>query len=182
VDRAGRALSATNTGVWELDLEHGEVVWSANLDALVKRPLERFTIEEGLQYVHPADAERVRAACVATITDRCAFSVEFRVVWPDGTVRWLLSVGRVVDEAALVEALKSGKLGGAGLDVFADEPRVPAELMALENVVLTPHVGSGTIETRTAMGQLALDNLAAWFAGKPLLTEVPETQTRRVAQ
>lgn len=93
-----------------------------------------------------------------------------------------VSRGRVVDEAALVEALKSGKLGGAGLDVFADEPRVPAELMALENVVLTPHVGSGTIETRTAMGQLALDNLAAWFAGKPLLTEVPETQTRRVAQ
>lgn len=93
-----------------------------------------------------------------------------------------VSRGRVVDEAALVEAIKSGKLGGAGLDVFADEPRVPAELMALENVVLTPHVGSGTIETRTAMGQLALDNLAAWFAGKPLLTEVPETQTRRVAQ
>ena len=93
-----------------------------------------------------------------------------------------VSRGRVVDEAALVEAIKSGKLGGAGLDVFADEPRVPAELMALENVVLTPHLGSGTIETRTAMGQLALDNLAAWFAGKPLLTEVPETQTRRVAQ
>jgi lactate dehydrogenase-like 2-hydroxyacid dehydrogenase len=96
---------------------------------------------------------------------------------PDG-ILVNVSRGRVVDEAALVEALKSGKLGGAGLDVFEDEPRVPAALMALENVVLTPHVGSGTIETRTAMGQLALDNLAAWFAGKPLLTEVPETQAR----
>jgi len=58
-----------------------------------------------------------------------------------------------------------------------------AELMGLENVVLTPHLGSSTIETRTAMGQLALDNLAAWFAGKSLLTEVNETQTaRRVAK
>ena len=113
VDRAGRALSATNTGVWELDLERGEVVWSANLEALIKRPLERFTIEEGLQYVHPADAERVRAACVTTITNRCAFSVEFRVVWPDGTVRWLLSVGRVVDEANG----KPARLIGTTIDV-----------------------------------------------------------------
>ena len=93
-----------------------------------------------------------------------------------------VSRGRVVDEAALIEALKTGKLGGAGLDVFEDEPNVPAALMAMENVVLTPHLGSSTIETRTAMGQLALDNLAAWFASKPLLTEVPETQARRVAK
>ncbi len=101
---------------------------------------------------------------------------------PDG-ILVNVSRGRVVDEAALVEALKTGRLGGAGLDVFEDEPNVPAALMALENVVLTPHLGSSTIETRTAMGQLALDNLAAWFAGKPLITEVPETQAaRRVAK
>lgn len=96
---------------------------------------------------------------------------------PDG-ILVNVSRGRVVDEPALVEALKSGKLGGAGLDVFVDEPAVPAELLAMENVVLTPHVGSATSETRAAMGQLALDNLAAWFAGKPLLTEVPETKSR----
>jgi lactate dehydrogenase-like 2-hydroxyacid dehydrogenase len=80
--------------------------------------------------------------------------------------------GAVVDEEALVEALKSGKLGGAGLDVFVNEPHVPPELIAMDNVVLQPHVGSATFETRRAMSQLVLDNLDAQFAGKPLLTEI----------
>jgi hydroxypyruvate reductase len=80
--------------------------------------------------------------------------------------------GAVVDEDALVEALTSGKLGGAGLDVFANEPQVPKELFAMDNVVLQPHVGSATHETRRAMSQLVLDNLDAKFAGKPLLTEI----------
>jgi lactate dehydrogenase-like 2-hydroxyacid dehydrogenase len=80
--------------------------------------------------------------------------------------------GAVVDEDALVEALKSGKLGGAGLDVFANEPQVPDVLFGMDNVVLEPHVGSATHETRRAMSQLVLDNLDAHFAGKPLLTEI----------
>jgi lactate dehydrogenase-like 2-hydroxyacid dehydrogenase len=80
--------------------------------------------------------------------------------------------GAVVDEDALVEALKSGKLGGAGLDVFANEPRVPEALFGMDNVVLEPHVGSGTLETRRAMSQLVLDNLDARFSGRPLLTEI----------
>ncbi|HKQ11574.1 MAG TPA: 2-hydroxyacid dehydrogenase, partial [Rhizomicrobium sp.] len=80
--------------------------------------------------------------------------------------------GAVVDEDALVEALKSGKLGGAGLDVFAKEPQVPEALLPMANVVLQPHVGSATHETRRAMSQLVLDNLDAHFAGKPLLTEI----------
>ncbi|MCX7281251.1 MAG: 2-hydroxyacid dehydrogenase [Alphaproteobacteria bacterium] len=80
--------------------------------------------------------------------------------------------GAVVDEDALVEALVSGKLGGAGLDVFVNEPQVPQALLSMDNVVLQPHVGSATHETRRAMSQLVLDNLDAKFAGKPLLTEI----------
>ncbi len=80
--------------------------------------------------------------------------------------------GSVVDEPALVAALSDGRLGGAGLDVFADEPRVPEALLAMDNVVLSPHQGSGTVETRRAMGDLVLDNLRAHFAGEPLPTPV----------
>jgi lactate dehydrogenase-like 2-hydroxyacid dehydrogenase len=83
-----------------------------------------------------------------------------------------VSRGSVVDEAALVKALQDGVLGAAALDVFADEPRVPAALLGLENVVLSPHQGSATHATRGAMGQLVIDNLRAHFAGKPLLTRV----------
>jgi len=80
--------------------------------------------------------------------------------------------GSVVDEAALVAALLEGRLGAAGLDVFENEPHVPEALFALPNVVLQPHQGSATEETRRAMGQLVLDNLAAHFAGRPPLTPV----------
>ena len=80
--------------------------------------------------------------------------------------------GSVIDEPALIEALKENRIAGAGLDVFADEPRVPQALMEMENVVLQPHVASATHRTRKAMGQLVLDNLAAHFAGKALLTPV----------
>ncbi|WP_373986842.1 2-hydroxyacid dehydrogenase [Duganella sp. BuS-21] len=80
--------------------------------------------------------------------------------------------GALVDEAALIDALRARTLGMAALDVFADEPRVPAALRELDNVVLTPHVGSLTVETRHAMGQLVVDNLLAYFSGRPLLTPV----------
>ena len=86
----------------------------------------------------------------------------------------LVNVGRgtVVDEQALIKALKDKTILSAGLDVFEDEPRVPAELIALDNVVLLPHVGSATIETRAAMGALQRDNLRAVLAGQPALTPV----------
>jgi len=80
--------------------------------------------------------------------------------------------GSLVDEEALIVALRERTLGFAALDVFADEPRVPAALRELDNVVLTPHVGSLTVETRHAMGQLVVDNLRAHFSGQALLTPV----------
>jgi lactate dehydrogenase-like 2-hydroxyacid dehydrogenase len=89
----------------------------------------------------------------------------------------LISVGRgsVVDEAALVHALKSGAILSAGLDVFEDEPRVPQALIDVPHTVLLPHVGSASHYTRGLMGQLVVDNLISWFSGKGPLTPVPET-------
>ncbi len=81
-----------------------------------------------------------------------------------------ISRGSCVDERAMIELLQQGKLGGAGLDVYNNEPRIDPALFALDNVVLQPHVASATHVTRRAMGQLVVDNLAAHFAGKPLLT------------
>jgi len=90
---------------------------------------------------------------------------------PQGT---LINIARgsVVDEDAMIAALKSGDLGSAGLDVYWNEPNINPELWQLENAVLYPHHASGTIETRGAMAQLVVDNLAAFFQGQPLLTPV----------
>ncbi len=99
---------------------------------------------------------------------------------PDGI---LINVARgsVVDEPALVEALRSETILAAGLDVFADEPRVPQALLELDNVVLLPHVGSATRHTRGLMGRLVVDNLLSWFEGRGPLTPVPETPWPRRA-
>ncbi|HTT47449.1 MAG TPA: 2-hydroxyacid dehydrogenase [Pseudolabrys sp.] len=87
--------------------------------------------------------------------------------------------GSVVDEPALIEALKNRTIYSAGLDVFAREPNVPKELLEMEHVVLFPHLGSSTEVTRAAMDQLVVDNILAWVAGKPPLTPVPETPPKR---
>ncbi|NML43586.1 2-hydroxyacid dehydrogenase [Ramlibacter sp. G-1-2-2] len=89
-----------------------------------------------------------------------------------GSKGFLVNVARgsVVDEAALVRALQEKRIGGAGLDVFEREPSVPPELFTLDNVVLVPHIASATVQTREAMAQRVLDNLAAFFAGKPLVS------------
>lgn len=84
--------------------------------------------------------------------------------------------GSVVDEAALIDALEHGTIAGAGLDVFENEPHVPERLRALPHVVLAPHIGSATGQTRQAMADLAFGNLRARFAGEPVLTPVPECQ------
>jgi lactate dehydrogenase-like 2-hydroxyacid dehydrogenase len=93
----------------------------------------------------------------------------------------LINVGRgsTVDEAALIAALRDGRLCAAGLDVFANEPHVPQELMKMDNVVLLPHVGSATVHTRAAMDQLVVDNLLSWGSGNGPLTPVAETRVPR---
>src|ERR1700730_4436961 len=86
--------------------------------------------------------------------------------------------GSVIDEEAMIAALKSGTILAAGLDVFANEPKVPDELRTMQNVVLLPHIGSASVVTRNAMDQLVVDNLKAWFAGKAPLTPIPETPVK----
>jgi lactate dehydrogenase-like 2-hydroxyacid dehydrogenase len=83
--------------------------------------------------------------------------------------------GSVVDEPALIEALKNRTIYSAGLDVFANEPHVPKELLEMDHIVLFPHLGSSTEVTRAAMDQLVVDNILAWASGKPPLTPVAET-------
>jgi lactate dehydrogenase-like 2-hydroxyacid dehydrogenase len=97
-----------------------------------------------------------------------------RALGPEGI---LINVARgsVVDEPALIKALQDRTIYAAGLDVYANEPGVPDELIAMENVVLLPHVASASVHTRDKMDQLVVDNLLAWFAGRGPLTPVPET-------
>jgi len=104
-------------------------------------------------------------------TDRLVNTKVLDALGPQG---YLVNIARgsVVDEPVLIKYLQQGKIAGAGLDVFADEPRVPAGFLALDNAVLLPHVGSATAETRTAMGNLQVNNLLRHFAGKPVLTRV----------
>jgi lactate dehydrogenase-like 2-hydroxyacid dehydrogenase len=103
-----------------------------------------------------------------------------KALGPEGV---LINVARgsVVDEQALIAALKSGTILSAGLDVYDDEPRVPQELIDLEHVVLLPHIASGSVHTRNAMGKLVADNLISWFDGKGPLTPVPETPWKKAS-
>ncbi len=93
---------------------------------------------------------------------------------PDG-ILINMSRGSVVDEPALIKALQERTILSAGLDVYLREPEVPPELIAMDNVVLFPHLGSASVATRARMDQLVVDNLVAWAAGKPPPTPVPET-------
>ena len=96
---------------------------------------------------------------------------------PDG-ILINMARGSVVDEPALIKALKEKRIMSAGLDVYAKEPDVPQDLIAMENVVLFPHLGSASVCTREKMDQLVVDNILAWSAGKPPLTPVAETPWR----
>jgi lactate dehydrogenase-like 2-hydroxyacid dehydrogenase len=87
-----------------------------------------------------------------------------------------VSRGSVVDETAMIAALQEGRLGWAGLDVFEQEPKVPAALRQMANVVLLPHVGSATHETRAAMGNLTVDNLLQHLDSGTVISPVPECE------
>ncbi|MDM0087347.1 MULTISPECIES: 2-hydroxyacid dehydrogenase [unclassified Variovorax] len=135
---------------------------------------------ENLPYTYHPDAASLAAAVdfLVVITPGGAATrglIDAKVLQALGPQGYLVNVARgsVVDQPALIAALQAGTIAGAALDVFADEPHVPAELLAMDNVVLTPHIGSGTRQTREAMAQLTFDNLRAHFAGEPLLTPVP---------
>lgn len=108
------------------------------------------------------------------LTEETRHIVNREVIDTLGPKGVLINIGRGphVDEAELVSALAEGRLGGAGLDVYEKEPEVPEQLFGLENVVLLPHVGSGTVETRNVMADLVVENLEAHFLKKPLLTPV----------
>jgi lactate dehydrogenase-like 2-hydroxyacid dehydrogenase len=102
--------------------------------------------------------------------------VDRRVIEALGPAGTLINIARgsVVDETELVNALEDGRLGGAGLDVFENEPDVPEPLLGMDNVVLTPHVGSATVETRQAMGDLTVENLVRFFSEGTVTSPVPE--------
>jgi lactate dehydrogenase-like 2-hydroxyacid dehydrogenase len=127
----------------------------------------RPTLEDVLQ-----EADFVSLHCPATPETRHLMNRErFARMRPEAL---LINTARgdVVDEAALVEALQAGRIAGAGLDVFEKEPQVTQALVTMDNVVLLPHLGSATRETRVAMGMRAFENLQLYFAGKPLRDRV----------
>jgi hydroxypyruvate reductase len=100
--------------------------------------------------------------------------VDARVLDALGPEGYLVNISRgsTVDEAALIRCLQEGRVAGAGLDVFDNEPNIDPRFFAMDNVVVLPHVGSATVETRTAMGDLQIENLRLHFAGKPVRTRV----------
>ncbi len=118
------------------------------------------------------EADFVSLHCPATPETRHLMNAERLARLKPGAYLINTARGDVVDEAALVAALRSGRLAGAGLDVFEREPQVSPELLAMENVVLLPHLGSATRETRIAMGMRALENLRLFFQGRPLRDQV----------
>jgi len=113
-------------------------------------------------------------SCMPTPENRHIISEDVLTALGPSGVLVNIARGSVVDESALVRILLAKKLGGALLDVYEQEPEVPAELFELDNVILTPHIGSATHQTRAAMGQLVVDNLVAHFSGESLVTPVED--------
>ncbi len=155
---------------------------------VIARRLEGFACEisyhsrnpvDGVSYAYKASPRELAAGCDVLMVAAAGGSGSVRLVDADvidaiGPDGYLVNIARgsVVDEDALVAALLAGRLAGAGLDVFAEEPKVPEDLLALDNVVLLPHLGSGTHETRAAMAELTLANLHSFITTGSVLTAV----------
>lgn len=137
------------------------------------------TKKQGMNYRYYSTAIDLAANCrilflACALTDETRHIVNRDVIDVLGPKGVLVNIGRgaLVDEPELVSALCQGRLGGAGLDVFENEPHVPDPFFGLENVVLLPHVGTDTVETSNAMADLVVANLECHFLKKPLLTPV----------
>ena len=140
---------------------------------------------KGVSYKHYGDLIEMAKAVDTLIvivpggpgTNRMINADVMKALGPRGVII-NVARGSVVDEQAMISALKSGTILAAGLDVFEKEPNVPDELRTMQNVVLLPHIGSASVVTRNAMDQLVVDNLKTWFAGKPPLTPIAETPVK----
>lgn len=157
----------------------------------IAKHLEGFGVEiayhnrrpvEGVAYTYHASLKDLAEACdtlinVAPATPQTIGAVDAEILRALGSNGVLINIGRgaTVDEAALIEALHAKTIFAAGLDVFADEPHVPQELLDADNASLLPHVGSASQHTRKAMADLLVDNLANWFNTGKALTPVPES-------
>ncbi len=118
------------------------------------------------------DCDFLVIACAAN--DETKHMIDYKILEALGSKGYVINIARgsIINEKDLIMALYNKAIAGAGLDVFADEPNVPQDMIKMDNVVLSPHIGGGTLETRSKMGQLVIDNLRAHFDGKPLLTPV----------
>ena len=165
--RVGRALAQRAQG-FDMQVSYTDMAPKANV-ALPFVPDVK-TLAEQVDYL---------AVCVPLLAETKDL-ITAEVLQALGPTGYLVNVahGGVVDQPALVQALKDKAIAGAGLDVFWDEPRIDPELRRMPQVVCTPHMGAGTEETRRAMAELALANLNAFFDVRPVLTPIPECQTR----
>ena len=144
-----------------------DVVWVPTNQQLVDKMLDMAKAVDTLMVMTPGGAT----------TNKLISAEVINALGPNGVII-NMSRGSVVDEEALIAALKKGDILAAGLDVYVNEPNVPEELRALPNVVLLPHIGSASVLTRGSMDQLVAENIKDWFAGKVPPTPVPETPVK----
>jgi len=175
------------------------IVGLGRIGKAVARRLEGFGVEiayhgrsrqAGVRYAYHPTALKLAATSDVLIVlapggAATSHLIDAAVIAALGANGVLINVARgsLVDETALIAALGSGALLAAGLDVYADEPRVPEALITLPNTVLLPHIASGSLATRDAMGKLVADNLIAWFeTGAPLSAVIQEPSARPAAR